>query len=1011
MKTNRSIFTVILPALVLGFNLANAQVMKTRSTGKEEITAFSATPDGKLIALGSKSTFEVINTESDVTVANLPTTMEVKSICLSQDGNLLTVSFDHLDNSRNLMYWDLKNHVRNAVSHSHKDKILCMAISSDGKLLATGSKDQTIKLFETTYFNELRTLPNVHSDDITSLKFSPDNKFLVSGSKDKSVILWDLGTNDDLSTFTGNLKKINAVAFSPDSKLIASGSDDGIIIVWDILNPQKPVSRLVGHKGAVTGIDFTPDGRFLGSSSKDKTVALWDYKRGKALELKNGFGVDQGYVVNFLSFFSDGRLYTCSGDRNLRFWNWGFPILTISNLQLEDINQNKKIDGTEINKIRFTIENTGDGNALNVKFNITDQQSAEGLMFPTNYYIDAIPARTSHQVEIRVSASSRVRNSSAKFLFKDFAMISTSPFPLKDTSFTVETVAAPYIVIDTLRFVYPDTSNALTGRQSGMFNIHLKNTGVGMAKNVKIKVSCDKPKTMLEFEEITEFGNISNAATQVLVIPVRATSKAEDDIASFRFEVSDLSSLSNPTAIYTIQTKKYMPTLLEEIREIVENEVKEWEVKSKFETTDTYIARVTRDSRENYISLVTKQTLDSLVNKELNWALASPDYDADNESFKISVPGFEPIFLNVPLDEARAFEAKFKQFKMENISNTVYNDKFAFLHLELVDSVSGNKRYYYDSQNLVAFTATQLNISFDPVYLSIPGSTATATSGNEIRRINIGRSDVDINIPEVVVSNPNLYAVIVGNEDYQKYQNDLRSEANVDYAVQDAEAFYNYLKKTYGVPEENIKIRRNATAATMNQDISWLKSIAASKKGEAELVYYYSGHGLPDENTGDGYIIPVDVTGTNLGLAIKLGYLYAELSKYSSKKVTVFLDACFSGGGRNESLLALKKVKIKPKDEAFGGNMVVFTSSSGEESSGFYREKQHGLFTYYLLKKIQETKGEVDFQSLIDYLKQEVNLKSVVANGKEQNPQLILSHDTPMKLNEVRLGSPGLEQE
>ncbi len=235
MKTNRSTFTVILIALILGFNLANAQVMKTRSTGKEEITAFSATPDGKLIALGSKSTFEVINTESDVTIANLPTTMEVKSICLSQDGNLLTVSFDHLDNSRNLMYWDLKNHVRNAVSHSHKDKILCMAISSDGKLLATGSKDQTIKLFETTYFNELRTLPNVHSDDITSLKFSPDNKFLVSGSKDKSVILWDLGTNDDLSTFTGNLKKINAVAFSPDSKLIASGSDDGIIIVWDIL--------------------------------------------------------------------------------------------------------------------------------------------------------------------------------------------------------------------------------------------------------------------------------------------------------------------------------------------------------------------------------------------------------------------------------------------------------------------------------------------------------------------------------------------------------------------------------------------------------------------------------------------------------------------------------------------------------------------------------------------------------------------------------------------------------
>ncbi len=1009
MKTFKSSFLILSPVifLVIIFNQAHAQVMKTKYTGKEEITAFSSTPDGKWIALGSKSTFEVIDTESDVTIANLPTSLEVKSICISQDGNLLAVSFDNLDNTRNLMYWDLQNQVRNSITHTHKDKILCMAISPDGKLLATGSRDHSIKLFETTYFNELRTLPNAHLDDVTALKFSPDNKFLVSGSKDKSVILWDLGTNDDLSTFTGHSKKINAVAFSPDSKFIASGSDDGLIIVWDIFIAEKPISKLVGHNGAVTGVEFTPDGRFLGSCSKDKTVLMWDYNKSKMLQLKNGFGIDQGYAVNFMSFYSNGRLYTCSSDHNLRFWNWGFPILTIRNLQLDDMNKNKKIDGTEVTKIKFNIENTGDGNALNLKFNITDQQRVEGLMFPPNYYIDAIPARTSHQVEIRVSATSKVRNSSAKFMFKDFGMVSTTPFPLKDTSFTVETVASPYLVIDTLRFVYPDTSKALTGRQSGMFHIHLNNTGVGMAKNVSVKVTCDKPTSMFEFQETTDFGNISNAATQILKIPVKASSKAEDGNAGFRFEIIDLSGLSNPSANYTIQTKKYIPTLVEEIRQIVENKVKDWEMKSKFETTDAYITRVTRESRENYIALVTKQSLDSLVNQKLNWALASPDYDADNESFKISIPGFEPIFLKVPLGEARAFETKFKQFKMENISNTVNNDKFAFLHLELVDSVSGNKRYYYDSQDLVAFSPTQLNISFDPVYLNIPGTSGSMASGSEIRRISVGRSDVDINIPEVIISNPNLYAVIVGNEDYKKYQNDLRSESNVDFAEQDADAFHNYLKKTFGVPEGNIHIVKNATAAQMNQEIAWLKSIAARKQGEAELVFYYSGHGLPDENTGDGYIIPVDVTGTNLGMAIKLGNLYAELSKYSSKKVTVFLDACFSGGGRNEGLLAQKKVKIKPKDEAISGNMVVFTSSSGEESSGFYREKQHGLFTYYLLKKIQETKGEVDFQSLIDYLKQEVSLRSVVVNGKEQNPQLILSQDLPLKLKEIRIGSVG----
>jgi len=998
--------------VAIGFSLftmingqVNAQLMKTYATQQNEITAVSATPDGKLIALGKKSSIEIQNTETNAVLYNLPTSSEVQAICLSQDGNLMVLSFDNNNKSGNLLFWDFRNNIRSQIIHTHRSKILCIAISPDGNLLATGSKDHTIKLFETKYFKELRTLPPRHNNEVTSLKFSPDNKLLVSGSKDKTAIVWDLATNNDLKTYIGHKKRVNSVSFSPDSKLIASGSDDRTIMIWDVYNSQKPLFVLLGHKKEVTAVEFTPDGRFLGSGSKDKTIQIWDYKNRVILDLKNTIGRNQGEEVNFISFYSEGKLLSCSGNSYLKYWKWGFPILSINRLKIEDKNQNNKIEGNEEVKLTFYIQNSGDGNASNLKFNVSEVRRVQGLTYFPSFFIESIPARTNYKVEIMVSASPNLINGGAKFCFRDFMMVSNTPFPLKDTCMSFETVASPFLQIDTIQFIYPDTSTNLIGSKAGTFNIHLKNSGAGVANNVQVKVLCDKPTSMLDFREVTSFGNIGNSTALILKIPVRATTKAQDGKAAFSFEISESSGLSNISANYSIYVKKYQPTLTEEIRTIVENKIIRWQNKSKWETTAEYKDRVTESSREKQISLFTQSTLDSLVKENLNWSKATTDYDADNQIFKIILAEFDPIFLKVPRNEARIFEANFKQYKLENMSYTVNKNNFAFLHFDLVDSISLNKNYLYNSTDLIAFSPTQLNLSFDPVNISLANSGETTYIAEQARSIYIGKPDVDLNIPEVIISNPNIYAVVIGNEDYKSNQLSLKSESNVEFAEKDAEVFASYLMLTYGVPAENIRLHKNATYAIMNQDIVWLSNIAANNKGNAELIFYYSGHGLPNENTGEGYLIPVDVTGTNLSLAIKLGNLYSELSKWPTRKVTVFLDACFSGGGRNESLLALKKVKIKPKDESVSGNMVVFTSSSGEESSGFYKEKQHGLFTYYLLKKIQETKGNADYQSLFHYVKQEVSLKSLVVNSKEQNPQMIVSPQFAVELSKVRIGT------
>jgi len=257
------------------------------------------------------------------------------------------------------------------------------------------------------------------------------------------------------------------------------------------------------------------------------------------------------------------------------------------------------------------------------------------------------------------------------------------------------------------------------------------------------------------------------------------------------------------------------------------------------------------------------------------------------------------------------------------------------------------------------------------------------------KKKEITKPDVDLEIPITTVEKSNVFVLAIGNEDYTSFQTGLNAEVNVDYAKNDATIFKEYMTKTIGVPERNITLVLNGTLGQMKQAITKLCKLAEVSKGEAELIFYYSGHGLPDEKTKEGYLMPVDVSGTEIASAIKVTDLYKQLIQSPVKRVSVFLDACFSGGGRNQGLVAMKGVKIKAKEEQLNGNLLVFSSSSGEESSAVFRDKMHGLFTYYLLKKLQETSGNLTYKDLTDYVTEKVKLESVLINNKNQTPQVI----------------------
>ena len=243
--------------------------------------------------------------------------------------------------------------------------------------------------------------------------------------------------------------------------------------------------------------------------------------------------------------------------------------------------------------------------------------------------------------------------------------------------------------------------------------------------------------------------------------------------------------------------------------------------------------------------------------------------------------------------------------------------------------------------------------------------------------------DVDDDIPIVVKKNEKVFAVVIANEKYQ-------TEKAVQYAKNDGRVFAEYCRKTLGLPEKNIHYVTDATLNNLKYELKWLQNVMKVYRGEAKVIFYYAGHGIPDEQNKNGYLLPIDGYGSEVTTGYALDDLFKTLGNMPSKSVTIFLDACFSGAKRDGDMLASTRgVAIKVKQNAPQGNMVVFSAAQGDETAYPYNEFEHGLFTYYLLKKLRETKGDVTLGELGDYIKTKVEQQSIVVNGKLQSPSIM----------------------
>ncbi len=430
-------------------------------------------------------------------------------------------------------------------------------------------------------------------------------------------------------------------------------------------------------------------------------------------------------------------------------------------------------------------------------------------------------------------------------------------------------------------------------------------------------------------------------------------------------------------------------SLEELVQDFVKTMYADWQLKGEFEKTSSYLARVSEENRTAQIQEFSQQAMVSLAKRQVKYDQATIGlYEADFEKFHVFIPGAKSIMLPVPLEYAKEVRDNWNEVWLGNPSYTISGDEFLITSLEA--KYKGLEFFYNASQDFQLTANPTIDMDFNDISYTFP-QISTPNGFPETTLTIIGQSDVDVNIPITNMNNKKTFALVIGNEDYSSFQMELNTSSNVDFAAIDAKIFKKYLINTLGVPEENISLLTNATAGQMKQSIARLSAIAEAFEGEAKLIFYYAGHGLPKEETNEPYLIPVDVGSSNLDYAIKLEDVFNKLTEHTTQRVTVFLDACFSGGARNQGLVAARGVRIKPKSPFVMGNLVVFSATSDDQSAHPYKEKAHGIFTYYLLKGLQISNGEMSYGELQDFVRTNVMRKSVLVNNKVQAPEVKVS--------------------
>jgi hypothetical protein len=255
--------------------------IRPRTPRAAPVVALSYRPDGKILAAARYKAVVLVDSSSGEVVwelKDLPA--KVSALALSPDGSSLAVALSTPGSAGQLQIHKIgANSITptpDKILSGHKDAILAVAYSPNGKTVASAGYDRLIKLWDVSTGKEFLTLKD-HSDAIYGLAFSPDGSLLASGAADRAVKVWDAATGKRLLTLAESTDWVYAVAWSPNGRHLAAAGVDKSIRVWEVTRHAGKIVRSVfGHEGPVTRLIYSPDGATIFSLGEDRVVKSWN---------------------------------------------------------------------------------------------------------------------------------------------------------------------------------------------------------------------------------------------------------------------------------------------------------------------------------------------------------------------------------------------------------------------------------------------------------------------------------------------------------------------------------------------------------------------------------------------------------------------------------------------------------------------------------------------------------------------------------------------------------------
>ncbi|HDR04216.1 MAG TPA: hypothetical protein ENN84_03080, partial [Candidatus Marinimicrobia bacterium] len=761
-----------------------------------------------------------------------------------------------------------------------------LAYSPDNQLIASGGEDKKIYIWNISSGAQAEILEG-HKNYISSLAWHPIRNELVSADdRAGNLYLWRI---DDFS-IKEKLEKIHeggilTMEISPNGAMIATGGRDNTVKIWNY-DGLTLKYELAGHRDNVKKVAFSPDSDRLVSGGEDGYIILWDALTGAKITESKAHLI----WINALTYSPDG-LYIASSSDDAKTKIWNARDLTL-HLELTALNKS-------VHALEFIYPDGFILAAADDEQNISFWNVSDGKAF---YCIES-----AHKSQVRTMSCS----SDGSFLAsagrdKDILLwkMEYDNFGLSRTEAlaqSVETGLPPECRVQ-INFIEPSGNMVLDANEKGFLEINISNEGQGPAKKLQITLKTDPPSISgLFYPAITEFGDLAQGESRSIRIPLEASYRIGSQEINMDVMILEANHFNPDPSQVTFSTQKYFLNLMV----------------AGFQTDDP-----------NGDGVINAGEVVSVTTRIQN----------SGSSFARDVLALVKIGDNVFFAGEKTHE---KLFPLDTIAPGDFKDiSFQiYANREAADTlpVFIEIKEFYGSWGLLNHPLPLLfqrpNINLQTLVIQ-----KLAETGEELADFSI---DIEQDIP-LGIARTDAYALIIGNRNYAN-----RDIPQVEFAHRDAEFMKQYLIKSFGYPEGNILVYKDATQSQFKTAIQRLKNLV--RPGN-DLFVYYVGHGAPDPEEKRGYFVPVDCDPNYVSVGgLGLDLFYENLNSLNAGNTTVMIDACFSGSSDQGMLIKnISPVSIQVVNAyQLNQNLTEFTSSSGDEVSSWYPEKKHSLYTYY----------------------------------------------------------------